>query len=105
MKIDEVLDEYRQGDAEQRMSMFLYHRELRDEFACIEQDDPADLSMADRTAEPIRQSMVRKVLFMLRDRSCWSRSKVSEGRAGQSRALASPGSRRGWTALIRSWHE
>ena len=39
MKIDQVLDEYRQGDADKRMSLFLYYRELRVAFTRIEQDN------------------------------------------------------------------
>jgi hypothetical protein len=42
MKIYEILDEYRQGDADKRMNLFLYHRGLRDAFDKIEQDDPMD---------------------------------------------------------------
>ena len=73
MKVDQVLDEYRMGNADKRMSLFLYYRELRDEFSCIEQDDPADPSAVYCAPEPIRQSMVQKVLFMLRNRSRWFR--------------------------------
>jgi hypothetical protein len=80
MQIDQVLEEYRQGDADKRLSLFLYYRELRDEFACIEQDEPADLSAAYYAPEPIRQSMVKKVLFLLRNRSRWFRPRESMDR-------------------------
>lgn len=46
MRINEILDEYRRGNADKRMSMFLCYRELRDEFTCIEQSDPGDLFTA-----------------------------------------------------------
>jgi hypothetical protein len=39
MNNDQVLDEYRQGDADKRMSLFLYYRELRDAFTSIEQEN------------------------------------------------------------------
>jgi hypothetical protein len=48
MDIDRVLDEYRQGDADKRISLFLYHRELRDAFNRIEQDKPAALNQVDK---------------------------------------------------------
>ena len=38
MDIDKVLDAYRRGDEDKRLSLFLGHRELRDEFSRIEQD-------------------------------------------------------------------
>ena len=60
MKIDQVLDEYRQGDPDKRLSLFLYHRELRDEFSCIEEDDRPALSEVRQTSEPLRQSMIQK---------------------------------------------
>jgi hypothetical protein len=43
MKVDQVLNEYRRGGADKRMSLFLYHCELRDAFERIERDDPMDL--------------------------------------------------------------
>lgn len=69
MQIDQVLDEYRKGNADVRISLFLSYRELRDEFARIEEDDPADLQDAGFSAEPERRGMVRRVVDMLRDRS------------------------------------
>jgi hypothetical protein len=61
MDIDRVLDEYRQGDADKRMSLFLYHRELRDAFSGIEQDKPADLSVFSGISKPKQQSIFSKV--------------------------------------------
>ena len=81
MNTDQVLDEYRKGNADKRMSLFLYHRELRDEFACIEEDDPADLSAAYRAPEPVRQGMVSKFLLLL-NRFPWLRTKTSMDRVG-----------------------
>ncbi|HWR73513.1 MAG TPA: hypothetical protein VN604_10105 [Nitrospirota bacterium] len=51
MQIERILDDYRAGSADKRMSLFLHYRELRDEFASIEQSDPADIvtaSLAER---------------------------------------------------------
>lgn len=81
MKVDQVIDEYRKGNADKQMSMFLYYRELRDEFACIEQDDTEVHPEACQTSEPLRKSMVQRVLFMLRTRSCCLRSRTSTDRA------------------------
>jgi hypothetical protein len=39
LKIDRVLNEFQQGDADKRLYLFLYYRELRDEFTCREEDD------------------------------------------------------------------
>ena len=61
MDIDRVLDEYRQGNADKRMSLFLYHRELRDAFNGIEQDEPADLSAFYRISKPGQQSIFTKI--------------------------------------------
>jgi hypothetical protein len=47
-KVDQVLNEYRRGGADKRMSLFLYHCELRDAFESIERDDPMDLQEAPR---------------------------------------------------------
>ncbi len=81
MKTDQVLEEYRQGDADKRMSLFLYQRDLRDAFICIEQDDPTDLFAGSLKPEPAKESMVRRFLDMLRTRSWPLRSRASGGRA------------------------
>jgi len=80
MKIDQVLEEYRQGDADRRMSLFLYYRDLRDAFICIEQNDPADLFVGASTPEPVKKSMVRKLLVMLRTGSWLLRFRTSGSR-------------------------
>jgi len=41
MMIDRILDEYRQGNPETRLGLFMYYRELRDEFFHMEQEDRA----------------------------------------------------------------
>jgi hypothetical protein len=46
MQLERILDEYRTGSADKRLSLFLCYRELREEFACIEQSDSADLFTA-----------------------------------------------------------
>ncbi len=38
MDIDRILDDYRTGDEDRRISLFLAHRDLREEFIRIEQD-------------------------------------------------------------------
>jgi hypothetical protein len=56
MQIDQVLNEYRQGDADKRMSSCLYYREFRDEFSGIEQDDPMDLETSRHYARRLLSS-------------------------------------------------
>lgn len=81
MKTDEVLEEYRQGDADKRIRLFLYHRDLRDVFTRIEQDDPTDLFAGSLKPEPAKKGTVRRFLVMLRPRSWPIRSGASGGRA------------------------
>ncbi len=42
MNIENVLDEYRNGDDSKRLSLFLAYRELRDHFNRIEQESTHD---------------------------------------------------------------
>lgn len=42
MNIEEILDEYRNGDEGKRLSLFLAYRDLRDHFSRIEQEGPHD---------------------------------------------------------------
>jgi hypothetical protein len=80
MKHGQVLDEYQKGDSDKRLSLFLYYRELRDEFSCIELDDSSDLFAAAATSGPMKESMFRKLRVMLRN-GFWSlRSRTSGGR-------------------------
>jgi len=65
MESDQVLDEYRNGDADKRMSLFLYYRDLRDEFNRIEQDDPLDLFDV-RQPQHVHQGLFRSFVIMLR---------------------------------------
>lgn len=76
MKTDMVLESYRQGDADKRLSLFLYYRELRDAFTCIEQDDFSDLFAGSRNPEPAKESMLQRFLVLFRNRS-----RASDGRA------------------------
>lgn len=65
MQIERILDDYRAGSADKRMSLFLCYRELRDEFACIEQSDPGDLFSA-RFAE--RHGRLWRLFRLLREK-------------------------------------
>jgi hypothetical protein len=76
MQIDQVFDEYWKGDADKRMSLFLYHRELRDEFTRIDHESPVNLPKAP-LAEPIRYNMVQRMLILLR-KGCRIRSRAHE---------------------------
>jgi hypothetical protein len=38
MEIEEVLHDYRSGDEDKRLNLFLFYRDLRDEFSRIEQE-------------------------------------------------------------------
>ena len=41
--IDKLLEKYCKANADERMTLFLYHRELRGEFERMEQNNPLDL--------------------------------------------------------------
>lgn len=38
MHIEQILEEYRRGDDSKRLSLFLAHRDLRDDFSRIDQE-------------------------------------------------------------------
>lgn len=38
MEIEKILDDYRNGDEDKRLSLFLAYRDLRDDFTRIDQD-------------------------------------------------------------------
>ncbi len=38
MDIEKVLNDYRSGDEDKRLSLFLFYRDLRDEFSSIDRD-------------------------------------------------------------------
>lgn len=80
MKIDLVLDEYRKGDADKRMSLFLYHRELRDAFERIEQDDPLDLREVRQASPPAKRNLFHMIRSRFRNRSCPVKSRISYDR-------------------------
>jgi hypothetical protein len=53
--IDRILDEFQQGDLDTRLCMFLYYRELREEFTRMQEDEaddsmPAACTVLSRTA-------------------------------------------------------
>ncbi len=60
---NEVLNEYRRGDADKRIAMYLFYREFRDRFSCIEQDDPTELDTLQLESSPRRLlSAMRRVV-------------------------------------------
>ena len=44
MNKEQVLQDYRDGDAEKRLSLFLYYRDLRNEFNCIDAEKERERS-------------------------------------------------------------
>jgi hypothetical protein len=44
MNKKQVLQDYRDGDAEIRLSLFLYYRDLRTEFSCIDGENDLERS-------------------------------------------------------------
>jgi hypothetical protein len=56
MEIEDILDAYRKGNADSRVSLFLHYRDLRDRFERIEQEVPLDIS-GDATVLPRRRSL------------------------------------------------
>jgi hypothetical protein len=45
MNKTQVLQDYRNGDAEKRLSFFLYYRDLRNEFSCIDGEQELERSL------------------------------------------------------------
>lgn len=43
MDIERILNDYRNGDEDKRLGLFLTYRHLRDEFSAIDQDKPGYL--------------------------------------------------------------
>jgi len=82
MKIDKVLDEYRKGDADKRMSLFLSYREYRDEFTDIEQEQPMDLDTTQPASTPSKPGLFYKTLFALHERFGCLKSRSSFPRMG-----------------------
>lgn len=52
MNKKQVLQDYRNGDAEKRLSLYLYYRDLRKEFSCI--DGETELDRSQRPWAPMR---------------------------------------------------
>jgi hypothetical protein len=50
MNKKQVLQDYRNGDAEKRLSLFFYYRDLRNEFSCI--DGEQELEGSERPWAP-----------------------------------------------------
>ena len=63
MEHEPVVDEYRVSDVDKRLSMFLYYRELREEFAHIEE------RISNVLVTPRYQSWLRRLIPLLRS-SC-----------------------------------
>jgi hypothetical protein len=68
MEIIHILNEYRRGDADKRVSLFLYHQGLRDAFDSIERDHPMDLFTVQETPRHTEQGSFRTFIVMLRER-------------------------------------
>ncbi len=70
MDRDRIIDKYRNGDQDRRMSFFLYYRELREAFDAIEQESTEDLSSAHstpgrrRTSQQIAASLQALTYFL-----------------------------------------
>ena len=83
MQTDQILDQYRKGGADTRIRLFLYHRELRDAFARIEENDPLELFAARSPAAKGKPGMVRRIIDALRDRPGSPEPAASWGRRGR----------------------
>jgi hypothetical protein len=62
MEMEQVLNEYRNGDEDTRLCLFLTYRELRDEFSCIDQDGAVDQSPILWSPTFIRSNMMKTIL-------------------------------------------
>ena len=73
MDRDRILDEYRNGDQDKRMSLFLYYRELREEFNDVEQESPPNLYSIQQ-ASPGKNRIPQKVMSAFQTLSYYVRS-------------------------------
>lgn len=78
MEIEDVLNEYRQGSTDRRMSLFLFYREHRNDFARIEQESPTDTSPVYAASGPAVPSMFQRAVFGLRNRTCCGRFRMTK---------------------------
>ncbi len=68
MKSDHIIDEYRKGDADKRLSMFLHYGDHRSIFCSIERNHPMDLDAAQPASTPIQPDLFQRSLFKFRNR-------------------------------------
>jgi hypothetical protein len=59
MDTKQVLQEYRMGNAEKRLSIFLYYRDLRNEFSCIDQEQEVEWSLHLWSPKGIREKVLK----------------------------------------------
>jgi len=57
IKIDRVLNEFRRGDTDKRLCLFMYYRELREEFSRIQEDDAETIEDVDAFSTVSRESL------------------------------------------------
>jgi hypothetical protein len=62
MEIEQALNDYRNGDEDKRLCLFLTHRELRDEFSRIELDSPVDQSPGLWFPTFVHRDMIKTIL-------------------------------------------
>jgi hypothetical protein len=62
MEIEQVLGEYRSGDEDRRLCLFLTYRELRDEFSLIDHDDAMDQSVIPISSRFIHRKAMDTIL-------------------------------------------
>jgi hypothetical protein len=65
MEFDEALDEYRNGDADKRLSLFLTYRDLRDEFSRIDREKAVDESPIILSPTSIHGDMIHTIVTYL----------------------------------------
>lgn len=68
MQTDEVLERYRTGTADERLSLFLGFRDLRGEFAGIEEEFRLDRGVPVRHGSSKLSGLLRRLLAVLRGR-------------------------------------
>jgi hypothetical protein len=62
MEIEQVLNEYRNGDEDRRLCLFLTYRELRDEFSCIDRDGAGDQSAIPWSSTFVHRGIMQMIL-------------------------------------------
>jgi hypothetical protein len=85
MEIEQVLNEYRNGDEDKRLCLFLTYRELRDELSCIDREGAVNQSAILCSPTFIHRGIMETVLSFFSNGFRRPKSCCFSGGAGRTR--------------------